>query len=77
MLYEAGYTQLGSIHSGNVLVDDSSETCRLGGYENALLGYSPPNSSLLSQHHGANIDRIMFGEFSLCNDDHSPDSLYL
>ncbi len=57
-LYQLGFPQLGHIQAGNIFVNGDS--LRLGGFENALLGYSTPNSDKFEQHQG-HLDRIMFG----------------
>lgn len=64
-LYKQGFSPVGHIHSGNVMVlgDDH---CKLGGYENTLLGYR----TRLYQHcyrEGLlkSIDIIMFGTATL------------
>ena len=62
-LYEKGFPPLGNIHSGNVFV--VGEVCRLGGYENTLLGYKSRLHKLYKDHalkDEEHIDVLMFGE---------------
>ena len=57
---------LGHVQTGNIFVDDN--TCRLGGYENTLLGY---RSQLYHKIEKAgcleSIDVLMFGEEGMRN----------
>ena len=60
-LYRHGfpYHQLGHVHSGNVFV--ANDICRLGGYENTLVGYRT-RLFRLCRHHEDRIDIVMFGK---------------
>ena len=58
-LYEKGFPPLGHVTSGNVFV--VGEVCRLGGYENTLLGYKTRLYKLFKDH-PEHIDVLMFGE---------------
>jgi len=49
---------LGFVHSGNIFISGSS--CRLGGLENALLGYRSRQYSLLEDYK-TQLDVLMFG----------------
>ena len=51
---------LGHVQSGNIFVDVSSDTCRLGGFENTLLGYKT-RLYRLCRNHLQHFDVIMFG----------------
>ena len=62
-LYEKGFPPLGHVTSGNVFVEGAggNEVCRLGGYENTLLGYKTRLYKLFKDH-PEHIDVLMFGE---------------
>ena len=66
-LYDVGFPLLGHIHTGNVFMEvdeEGKEVCRLGGYENTLLGYRTPfYKKILEGGHLNKIDVIMFGKF--------------
>ena len=49
---------LGYVHSGNIFVSGGS--CRLGGFENALLGYRSRHYRLLESYK-PQLDIFMFG----------------
>ena len=51
---------LGHVHTGNIFVENN--VCRLGGFENVLLGYQTRQYNLLEDHR-SQIDVIMFGRF--------------
>ena len=52
---------LAHVHTGNIYIDDEGN-CRLGGYENKLLGYRTRiYTSAVKQGFYADIDVIMFG----------------
>ena len=53
-LRELGFPPLQHVHTGNIFVE--GDVCRLGGYENTLLGYK-----VLSSPVSKYIDVIMFG----------------
>ena len=62
-LYEQGLKPLGHIHTGNIFVE--GEMCRLGGYENRLLGYRTRLDNLCRTFScSEDIDTIMFGEWN-------------
>ena len=58
-LYGRGFPPLGHVQSGNVFVVNG--VCRLGGYENTLLGYKT-RLFRLCKDHTAQLDVILFGE---------------
>lgn len=58
-LYDHNFPPLGHIQTGNVFME--GDTCRLGGYENALLGYKT-RAYKLCKEHLEDIDLILFGE---------------
>ena len=58
-LYKLGLSPLTHLHTGNIFV--TGATCRLGGYENMLLGYRPRLHELLKPL-GRDIDIVMFGK---------------
>jgi hypothetical protein len=74
-LYDQGFSSLGHIQTGNIFVSfasgeaaggasmvDANVCCRLGGYENTLLGYKPRLHRLITEAGKlARIDSIMFG----------------
>ena len=62
-LYGKGFPILGHVQSGNIFVDDD-DICRLGGYENTLLGYKT-RLYRLCRNHLQHFDVIMFGELNL------------
>ena len=64
-LYRLGfpYHQLGHVQTGNVFVG-SDNSCRLGGYDNTLLGYKTRLFRLCRQHED-HIDVVMFGNYVL------------
>ena len=51
---------LGYVHTGNIFLDGG--ICKLGGFENALLGYRTKKYTLYEDCL-ANLDVLMFGEF--------------
>lgn len=52
---------LAHVHTGNVYIDDEGN-CRVGGYENKLLGYRTRIHTTVVEHKCyADIDVIMFG----------------
>ena len=55
---------LGFVHSGNIFVSGGSRSCggscRLGGFENALLGYRSRHYQLLESY-TPQLDVFMFG----------------
>ena len=58
---EVGFSPLCHVHTGNIFVD--GDICRLGGYDNTLLGYRPLlYRSIAEKNLLRNIDVIMFGE---------------
>lgn len=60
-LYKAGFPPLGHIQTGNIFVEDDEhgrEICKLGGYENRLLGYP---TLFQYEEYKEFIDVIMFG----------------
>lgn len=62
-LYQFGVQPLAHIQTGNLFLD--GEVCRLGGYENRLLGYRPHLYELsMSSGCFEDIDIFMFGECS-------------
>jgi hypothetical protein len=61
-LYKQGFPPLGHIHSGNIMVL-SDDHCKLGGYDNTLLGYHTRLYQLCSREgYLESIDVIMFGK---------------
>lgn len=66
-LYRLGFPlhQLGHVQSGNVFVG-ADNACRLGGYENTLLGYRT-RLFRLCRHHEERIDIVMFGNLPNLN----------
>ena len=60
-LYHKGFSinALGHIQSGNIFVVD--DVCKLGGYENMLLGYKT-RIYRLCKDHLEHFDTILFGE---------------
>ena len=63
-LYKVGFQTVGHVHSGNIFMATDTH-CKLGGYENALLGYRTRLYRACSQEgYLNNIDLIMFGECS-------------
>ena len=58
-LYDVGFSMLGHVQSGNIYVVDG--VCKLGGYENTLLGYKT-RLYRLCKDHTAHLDVILFGE---------------
>ena len=58
--YEIPLDPLAHVHVGNIYID--GENCRLGGYENTLLGYRTRlYRAVLVINALPNIDMIMFG----------------
>ena len=65
ILYKLGFPPLGHIHTGNIMVY-SDDHCKLGGYENTLLGYRTRLYRLCStEGYLENIDIVMFGKINL------------
>ena len=60
-LYSKNFPTLGHIQSGNIFVVD--DVCRLGGYENTLLGYKT-RLFRISKDHLEHLDTILFGELA-------------
>ena len=61
-LYHKGFpTALGHVQSGNIFVVD--DVCKLGGYENTLLGYKTRIYRLCKDHMD-HFDTILFGKFN-------------
>ena len=58
-LYSKGFPTLGHIQTGNVFVVD--DVCRLGGYENTLLGYRT-RLFRLCKDNLKHLDIILFGK---------------
>ena len=59
-LYSLGFPPLGHVHTGNIFVE--GDVCRLGGYENTLLGYRTPLYDIIEEYNNLeSIDIIMFG----------------
>ena len=58
-LHKNGLKQIGHVQSGNIFIE--GDTCLLGGYENALLGYRS-RLHQVCENHLSSIDTIMFGE---------------
>ena len=54
-----GFPVLGHVQSGNIFVQDG--VCRVGGYENTLLGYRS-RFYRMCEDHLEHMDVIMFGE---------------
>ncbi len=52
---------LGFVHTGNIFVQ--GKTCKLGGFENTLLGFQPRRWSLFADYK-SNLDVLMFGKCS-------------
>ncbi len=63
-LHKSGFTTLGHIHSGNILLEESTDvTCRLAGYDTLLLGYRTRlHQVILTAGFLDRIDIIMFGK---------------
>lgn len=60
--HDVSLNPLGHVHTGNIYVAD--DNCRLGGYENTLLGYRTRLfRAVLAYGTLLSIDVIMFGEF--------------
>ena len=68
-LYDVGFPLLSHIHTGNIFIEvdeEWKEVCRLGGYENTLLGYRTLNyKKIFEGGHLNKIDVIMFGKFKI------------
>lgn len=64
-LYNKGFLSIEHIHSGNIFVEKYGhrEVCKLGGYENRILGYRPEIYKKIARDTGLlnHIDIIMFG----------------
>ena len=60
-LYQLGLPPLGHVHTGNIMMTGKEGGCRLGGYENTLLGYQSRTHRLFSEY-GNKIDVIAFGK---------------
>ena len=61
-LYHKGFpTALGHVQSGNIFVVDN--VCKLGGYENTLLGYKTRVYRICKDHMD-HFDTILFGELN-------------
>ena len=58
-LYSHGFPPLGHVQTGNIFVD--GDVCKLGGYENTLLGYKT-RSYKQCRNHVDSIDLILFGK---------------
>ena len=58
---EVRFSPLCHVHTGNIFVD--GDICRLGGYDNTLLGYRTSLYRTIAEKNLLqNIDVIMFGE---------------
>ena len=65
-LYEQGFPPLGQVHTGNLFVgvdETGKEVCRLGGYENTLLGHVTNQNVFTYQKYDDSIDLRMLGKF--------------
>ncbi len=60
LLGEEETLTLGHIHTGNIFV--FGETCRVGGFENILLGFSKKKKELFEEFQDK-LDAYMFGKF--------------
>lgn len=61
-LYRQGFVMLGHVHTGNIFVFTDTH-CKLGGYENTLLGYRTRSHKKCFQEGCLeHIDKIMFGK---------------
>lgn len=60
-LYEKNFPPLGHIHTGNIFVGAGGKVCKLGGFENTLLGYKTQQKVFAHQSHSDGIDLKMFG----------------
>lgn len=59
--HEVSLRILGHVHTGNIYIE--GDNCRLGGYENALLGYRTRLYRAVLGHEALpSIDVIMFGK---------------
>ena len=58
-LYSQGFSTIGHVQTGNVFV--VNDICKVGGYDNALLGYKT-RLYRLCKDHTAHLDVILFGE---------------
>ena len=59
---DVSFKPLEHVQTGNIYIDDEG-VCRLGGYENALLGYrSKLYRKVVQNDYYSSIDVIMFGE---------------
>lgn len=70
-LYEQGFPPLGHVHTGNLFLETGRggvEVCRVGGYENTLLGFRTSHGMFANQRYSDAIDLRMFGE---CGMSHS------
>lgn len=68
-LRKQGFDSLGHVHTGNIFVV-SSNLCKLGGYENALLGYKTKVYKRCVEVDCVNsIDVVMFGKNKNCTDE--------
>ncbi len=64
MLYSHGFPKISHIHPGNIFVD--GDICRVGGYENTLLGYRTRLHRKIEEENSLDdIDIIMFGEWAM------------
>lgn len=75
-LYRRGIQPLGHLHSGNIFIEEvtnedgeaaGQRVCKVGGYENMLLGYRTRlyRSLLESEINMELIDVYLFGKFQL------------
>ncbi len=65
---EVSFKPLEHVQTGNIYIVDKDEgVCRLGGYENTLLGYrSKLYRRVVQNDYYSSIDVIMFGEWVWC-----------
>ncbi len=54
---------LGFVHTGNIFITEDGN-CRLGGFENVLLGYRTRRYKLF-ENYKSQLDVFMFGEYQL------------
>lgn len=58
-LYSLGFPPLGHLHTGNIMVE--GDVCKVGGYENTLLGQKTCQRVFAHLKHTNSIDLTMFG----------------
>ena len=62
-LYDKGFPMLGHVQSGNIFVDENG-VCKLGGYENTIVGYKT-RLYRLCRNNLQHFDVVMFGTYGV------------